>query len=380
MSVNPHTAITISTGAIRRNCESLSLKIGPAVDITFVAKSNAMGYGLIESTKQALRGGARRIAVSDVNDVSILRDNGITASIILLYHPLPDASTVAIHHGVTISISNPVSLLSLEKLARKLRKTVSVDLFFDTGMKRYGIDPNYIPELIRTLQKTSNIRVAGISSHFATSDSDIQFAKKQLTCFHKILVRLHPVINRTVRDIHIANSAAVELLPDSWNSQNVLKLYPNARMSVRIFRAVVGASPVRMQPPLEPAFVSFTSVVQTTQRVKKGEYIGYDKSYQAKRDLNVAIVPVGWANAGYQLQRGYVIVNNVKCPMVGFPSANALSFENLAGAKEGDIVYLVKQDGLGEQLTLQELAEINGITQTHITAALGAFNPRFYRE
>ena len=142
----------------------------------------------------------------------------------------------------------------------------------------------------------------------------------------------------------------------------------------------MGATNVSIDKSLAPVFEKVTSQIAEVQMIKKGEFVGYDKSFQAKEDMTIATVPVGWANCGYYFRKATVVVNGKKCNMVGVPSANAMTIDDCADVKVGDFVYLIKQDGEGEQMTLEDLAQMNGITHTHITASLGGFIPRVYSE
>lgn len=376
--IKNRTWIDINLSKIPKNLKTIRKFIGDT-GIIFVAKSDCMGFGLVPVVKKAVAAGVDKVAVSELSEAIALRQAGVTQPILLLYQPINWEINALIDNNIDISISNPSVVPTLMKAACEKEKMVSVDLFLETGMHRYGLQKKDIEKTINDLKSCPYIKITSISSHFATSDTDLDFAKKQLTRF---LERMEMVCNYcdTIESIHISNSAATKLILESWDGATYKHLIPNARVYVRVCRALMGATNVPLDSSLLPVFERVTSHVAEVQTIKKGEYVGYDKSFQAEKDMTIATVPVGWANCGYYFRKATVVVNGKKCKMIGTPSANAMTIDDCGDVKVGDLVYLIKQDGEGEQMTLEDLAQMNGITHTHITASLGGFIPRVYSE
>ncbi len=371
------TEIYIDTTVITENSRKIRTNTGKSTGIIFVAKSNCMGFGLVETVKAAVAGGVDKIAVSELKEAILLRKNKVTLPILLLYQPVENELNTLIENDIEISISNPSIVEKIIQLASDKKKQVNVDLFLETGMHRYGLQFNDIERVTKRLCSNPYVTITGISSHFATTDTDIEFAKDQLDLFIES-VKIVTRFCSSIRSVHIANTGATMQFHDSWKKTTYKKFLPDAKVYIRVFRAIVGATAIQNLVKVEPAFKRVTTVITEVQDIKKGDFIGYDKSFQTDKDISIATIPVGWANAGYYFRKAFVVVNNTKCKMLGFPSANALTFENTTNAQPGDTVYLVKQDGEGEQVTLEELATLNGITHTHITSSLGGFLPKIY--
>lgn len=371
--------ININVRNIDKNITATKKVIGNDVGIILVGKSDCMGFGLLHCSKVALRSGVDMIAVSEIWEAKALREASITAPILLLYQPLSEEIETLIELNVILSISNIETAKTIIETATKLQKPVSVDLFLETGMHRYGILEEYLVETIKLLKACPFIQIKSVSSHFATSDSDLDYAEVQMHQFLKGL-EIIASVGVQIEMVHFANSAAVQLFQKSWNTSTYNQFFPTIKPYIRVCRTILGASPVQTNYSLLPVLSSITTSITDVQNVKKGEYIGYDKSYKADRDISVATLPIGWGNSGYIFQKGAVIINGVRCPMIGYPSANALSVENIPLAPIGTTVFLIKQDGDGEQFSLEDLAQMNNITQTHITSFLGCHIPKVYSD
>ena len=62
------------------------------------------------------------------------------------------------------------------------------------------------------------------------------------------------------------------------------------------------------------------SVISQVRKIKKGEAVGYGESFVAKKNMTIAIVPVGYAdglNRKLSNGLGTVIINNQLCPIIG---------------------------------------------------------------
>ena len=69
---------------------------------------------------------------------------------------------------------------------------------------------------------------------------------------------------------------------------------------------------------LEPALSLKTKLAQI-KRIKKGAKVGYMQTFTAAADMNIGILPIGYAH-GYDRglsNKGYVLIDEWKCPVIG---------------------------------------------------------------
>ena len=118
-----------------------------------------------------------------------------------------------IKHRLQATICSMSVAQKLDHLAASSGRRGVVHVKVDTGMGRIGITPEDTLAFMRQLKTLNHITVAGIFTHFATSDNkDLSFAEKQLSKFRTVLAELHSA-GLDVPIKHCANSGAILQLP-----------------------------------------------------------------------------------------------------------------------------------------------------------------------
>ena len=101
---------------------------------------------------------------------------------------------------------------------------------------------------------------------------------------------------------------------------------------------------------------SLTSVITQITKVNKGDYIGYGFSFIAKKNMIIAIIPVGYAdglNRKLSNLNGSVFVKNNKCNIIGKISMDSCMIDvSEIEANEGEPVEI-----FGQNLSVVEIAE-----------------------
>ena len=154
-----------------------------------------------------------------------------------------------------------------------LNLQIKIHLKINTGMNRFGFSNLKDFKKALNVIKKSKLKLEGLFTHFATSD---ELVNEQMKKFNKFVdvcfsLGLNPIV-------HADNSFVNE------------KFNHNLDM-VRIGFSLYNRSDGWFLPAVEIK----TKIVQI-QNVKKGELVGYDYRFVAKRDLIVAVVPIGYAD------------------------------------------------------------------------------------
>ena len=103
-------------------------------------------------------------------------------------------------------------------------------------------------------------------------------------------------------------------------------------------------------PDLLKRIIRWTSKVMAVKEVSKGSFIGYGTAFLAHKNMNLAIIPIGYSH-GYSRNlsnTGSVIINDMVCPVVGTINMNSLTVDiSLAGkVKPGaEVVLIGSQNG-----------------------------------
>jgi alanine racemase len=282
--------ITIDLGALRRNVRTL-LQALEGAELWAVVKANGYGHGALECGEAALGAGATALCVMTVPEALALRRELADARLIVLGPRSNREVGQARDARVELVVSDG-----------EIPEGVPVHLKVDTGMGRWGLSE--LPAPTRD--------VVGLMTHFATADSDPEFARIQLARF---LEATEPFAHLTR---HAANSAAALALPESRLDA--------ARCGIALY----GLSPFATDPAdhgLEPV-LSWSSEIAQSKLLRAGEATGYGRRFVADADTWVGIVPVGYAD-GFRrdLTGTELLVDGERVPVVGTISMDALAVQ-----------------------------------------------------
>src|SRR5919197_1334607 len=236
--------ITVDLGALRRNVRTL-LRLLDGTQLWVVVKADGYGHGAVDAAGAALGSGATALCVATIPEGLALRGEFALERIIVLG---PASSNREIAQARE-------ARLELVIAEGEIPEGVPVHLKLDTGMGRYGFSELPAP----------TADVVGLMMHFATADSDQDFAKQQLERF-RAATEQYSYLTR-----HAANSAATLRLPDSHLD------------AVRCGGAVYGLSPFNTDPGedgLEPV-LSWQSALAQVKQVQPGESTGYGRRFVA---------------------------------------------------------------------------------------------------
>jgi alanine racemase len=307
--------VTVDVGAIRDNARTLARVLGRS-ELWAVVKADGYGHGAGDAGRAALEGGATTLCVATVGEALALRPT------------LPDARVLVL--GPTAQDEVPAARearLELTVADDRVLEGVPLHLKLDTGMGRWGLSELDLP----------GVSVVGLMTHFATADTDLAFAREQLSCF---LAATDAYAGRVAR--HAANSAAALMLPESRLDA--------ARCGIALYGIdPLGADPGRFG--LRPA-LRWESELAQVRRLRAGESTGYGRRFVATEETWIGIVPVGYADGFRRDMTGTeVLVGGLRAQVVGTVSMDALAIRLPERLERGAPVTLV-----GDGVTLERHA------------------------
>ena len=145
------------------------------------------------------------------------------------------------------------------------------------------------------------IEFYGMCTHMAEASSNSKYTYEQMVRFKSLLKSVRQA-GVSVPSISTDNSSA--LLTTNLTHFDPVELLsqPNAdtRGFVRTGGAVYGQ---RSAFPQLRAVSSLTTLVRHVANLKKGESVGYDRAYKAKRNVRIATLSIGFAD-GYPRELG----------------------------------------------------------------------------
>jgi len=267
-------------------------KLKSITNSTIIAtlKNNGYGLGLDEFPKLLAECGIDYFAVSTLNEAITLRENGITNKIMMLHSvALREELLALIQYNILPTIGSFSALNAINEIAETNNIILEIQLKIDTGFGRFGFRPDEIPALIQRLQQTSNLRIAGIFSHFSMAFNETSdYTAKQFAIFNKCTAALEDAgIEPGVR--HICNSSA-------------FLLYPYMHLdAVRIGSALIGR--ILTENTLNLEKVGYlTEQIEDIKTLPTGHYIGYSNTYKTTRETKIGILPIGYLD-GFGLEK-----------------------------------------------------------------------------
>ncbi|HST19272.1 MAG TPA: alanine racemase [Gaiellaceae bacterium] len=323
--------ITIDVGALRRNAQTL-LRAAGGAELWAVVKANAYGHGARECAAAALDGGATALCVATVPEALELRD------------VFPDTRVIVLGPAAPVEIAAArEARLALAVADGRIPDGVEVHLKIDTGMGRWGLSE--LPAPTR--------EVAGVMTHLATADSDVEFARLQLRRFREATDSFAHLVR------HAANSAATLRLPESHFD------------AVRCGIALYGLSPFgddASADGLEPV-LSWRSEIAQTRLLHAGESTGYGRRFVAARDTWIGIVPVGYGDGFRRDLTGteVVVEDGRRSSVLGTVSMDAIAVELDRDAPPGTPVTIV-----GDDVPLESHARVAGTITYELSCGIGA--------
>lgn len=354
------TWVEIDRNALVANARALKSRLQPGVIFCPALKANAYGHGL-ELVAKILQeeSVADWICVNAIWEAEKLRLAGISLPIYVMgYIPLSDLEKI-FTYDVRVVVYTIETVLALEEIGKKLGKKARIHLKVETGNNRQGINEEDITEWITLLRSCTHVELEGMATHFANIEdtSDHSYAQMQMEKFlhfQKVFAEAGFVIPY----IHAANSAATLLFPKSHFTLvragiSLYGLWPSEEVKHEAEKNNMQLSPV----------LNWRTKLAQVKKIKKGSFIGYGCTYEAKRDMILGIIPIGYYD-GFDRRlsnKGEVIVRGVKVPICGRVCMNIIMADltDVDGAQIEDVVTLIGRDG-ESVLSADEFAEKSG--------------------
>lgn len=344
----PVSAIRINLKAIRHNLEAIRRHIPKQIRCMAVIKADAYGHGAAEVLQVALQEGFYAAAVARVQEGIYLRHKGFTCPIYVLGDAILEEVELAVDNELIVPLDTTLELQFLEQAAKKAQKPAEVMIAVDTGMNRIGIHIEELPELLAALPCYPHVHLRGLFTHFATADGlDKTQTKEQLAIFNQAISLMGN--DREPLIISAANSAGVMDMPESW--------YNTVRPGI-IMYGYCPSEAIGNTMDLMPA-LSLTSHITHTQRMKKGEALGYGATFIAPFDMWTATIPIGYAD-GFPRSlsnKGFVLVHGTRRRILGRICMDQLMIEGDASIRSGDEAVLIGKQG-GETIAMEEIASL----------------------
>jgi len=367
------TWLEVDLGAIGDNYREVRRRIGPDCQVIAVVKADAYGLGAARVARELEALGCPMFSVSCIQEAMELRENGISAPILLMGVLDPIHAELAVENDVEVSIVGLRQAKALSSAAASRGCRLKGHIKLDVGLGRFGIvvrgrEDEAFSEIL-SIAALRYLDLVAVYTHVTASKlpGAEEFNRDQLELFARTAAR--------IRDAGIA-------LKRHCCSTLPMVRYPEYCFDyVRVAAIIYGQTPAAYAPfDIHPAFALKTRIWQIKE-VEAGTPISYGPTFHTLRRTRLAIVPVGFADGLRRTisNRGSMLVRANMAPLIGMLSSDfsILDVTDIPEAAEGDVVTVFGSDG-GAELPASSYADLYPGTVSEVTSAISSRVPRVY--
>ncbi len=302
------TYVEIDLNAIKSNISFFKQKLPDTTKILAMVKASSYGSGIEQMGQYLERIGVNYLGVAYADEGVELRRIGVKSPILVM-NSEEYGFEECIQHNLAPCI---YSTKQLDKFVKQLiyegKSYYPIHIKIETGMNRLGFKTVELESLIEMINSQPEVRIETVYSHLANShDIDSTFIHEQVQVFKTAIEFLKSRINYSF-ECHILNSEGI--------LNNPKYHFDMVRLGIGMY----GYSASELySSQLTPA-VNWYSAVSQVKNVRAGTSIGYDRKGISNLDMNIAIIPVGYAD-GFKRSlsngKGGVFIQNQYCPVVG---------------------------------------------------------------
>ena len=324
--------ILISQSALKQNHQRLQ-SFHTEARIVPVLKSNAYGHGIKTVALVFDQLKPDFLVVDSLYEAYELTKLKVKSRILILGYTHPNNFSIK-----QLPFHITVFDLEMAKSLNKHQKNCRIHIFVDTGMCREGVQIDKLQLFVQKIKKMTNLKIVGLASHFADADNpnNDSFTQKQISNYKKALKILEQE-NISPQFRHISASGGA------------FKIRDNSFNMIRAGLASYGINPLEANDPahdrllLKPA-LRFTSTLVQIKIITKGDRIGYSGTYQAKGNIKIGLLPLGYYEGVDRRlsNKGVVTINGAICSILGRVSMNmtTIDLSNVKNPRVGDKVVI----------------------------------------
>ncbi len=203
-----------------------------------------------------------------------------------------------------------IPILNTEQEIKLINKSkIKFGLHIETGLNRLGIN---LKKSIEEIKNNSNITI--IISHLASSE-------KKNSIFNKIQNNNFKIYKKIFKNKNIvyslSNSMGINLGKEFH--------YNLVRPGISLYG---GHYFTKMKKIVKPIVKLKAKILQIKQ-IKKNEYVGYNQTYKASRNLSVAVIGIGYGDGISRKlgNKGHIYYKNFKFKIIGRVSMDSITID-----------------------------------------------------
>ncbi|MGN7997500.1 alanine racemase [Sphingomonas sp. 22176] len=326
--------LRLNAAALTANWTLLA-RLSGAAACGAAVKANGYGLGARGVVERLAQAGCRDFFVAAWGEARAIADLGVAVSVL---------------HGVRAEDladrpANARPVLASAEQVRRWREAGGgvCDVMVDTGMNRLGVSPQQVADGL-----LEGLAIDTLMSHLVSADEDVSLNARQRDSFAALAGRT------SARRMSLANSAGIALGADYH--------FDLTRPGIALY----GGRQREAHGAIAQVITPEAQILQRRQ-VRAGETIGYNATYTAPRDMEVAILNLGYADGYLRCfsNKGRAHAGDAVLPVVGRVSMDltAICVDAAPELADGDWVAM--------DYALPETAALSGLSQYELLTGLG---------
>jgi alanine racemase len=327
------TVLQTDFDAMFHNMDYVRTLVRPETRLMCMIKASAYGSGSIEVAQAMQHYGCHYLGVAFVNEGIELRQAGVRLPVVVL-NPMRQALHRLFEHHLEPAVGS-FGLLQviIEEAQRRGLTHYPIHIKLDTGMHRAGFASDDLNKLTDMLVGQTAVKVVSVFSHLAAADERSpemnSFTLGQIAAFETMSTTLmsrlgHPMLR------HILNTAGIEHYPEYQ--------YDMVRLGIGLW-GVEGSNPSAWRN-----VCTLSTRIMQLKTVPSGETVGYNRRWTCRKETQIALLPVGYADGiDRRLSNGVGAFrhNGRRAPIIGNVCMDLLMIDVTGlNAQEGDEVVL----------------------------------------
>ncbi len=355
---NHETVLEVNLSHLISNLNYFQSKLKPNVKLMAMVKAFSYGVGFVEIANVLQYHHIDYLAVAYADEGFELRKAGISLPIMVM-NPEEMSLDQMIRQRLEPEIYNMRILKAYYEAVRRNGAVFApMHIKIDTGMNRLGFKPDEVDELIAFTQKDPRLKIASVFSHLVGSDDEQldNFTNEQIAVFQTVSTK-------------IKQAFSYKIIRHISNSNGILR---HEKAQFDMVRLGIGMYGLSSEPESGLKQVSALKTrISQVKTVRKGETVGYNRAGVVLEDMQIATVPIGYADGirrslGNGKGRFWLLGQEV--PIVGNVCMDMCMLD-VTGleAKEGDVVEIFGEHypikNLAQQMDTIEYEVLTGISQ-----------------
>lgn len=335
MEIPAPLRLRVDRDALVSNWQALDRLSGQATCGAAV-KANGYGLGATLVAQTLAEAGCRDFFVANWAEALVLAPLGLSVSVL---HGLRAEDLTAAKAGIARpTLSTPEQIVRWKEAGGGL-----CDVMVDTGMNRLGVSVEAVAEGL-----LEGLEIDTLLSHLACADEDVAMNARQQAAFAALTGRT------AARRMSLANSAGIGL-GGAYH-------FDLTRPGLALYGGIPRPD---MAPHLRQVAHPEAQILQR-RTVRAGETVGYNATWTAPADTQVAIINLGYAD-GYRRALsglGAAIMGERRLPVLGRVSMDLTAIDVSAQPD------LAEGDWLAVDYDLAQASEMSGVSQYELLTGL----------